>query len=168
MEEKILLNATLCFPVKNGKVLLGFKTQKIGKDCWNGYGGGIKEGESPMQAALRELKEESGIETSSEYLEKVAVVDFHNTKSDGSTFICRVHTFLVSDWSGEPRATKEMINPTWFDMKYLPDKLMPADKQWLPVVLSGKKIMATAKLGPFQKTLLGEVELRQVDSFPDD
>jgi len=168
-EEKTLLNATLCFLVKDNKVLLGFKTQKIGKDCWNGYGGGINDGETPKLAALRELKEEAGVITLPEFLEKAAIVDFHNTKSDGSTFVCRVHVYLVSQWTGNPRVTDEMINPTWFDIERLPlDKMMPADREWLPVVLSGKKIIATAKLGPFQKILLEEVKLQQVDSFPDD
>ena len=167
-EEKTLLNATLCFLVRGDKVLLGFKARKIGKDYWNGYGGGIEDGETPRQAALRELKEEAGIITSPELLEKMAIVDFHNIKSDGSNFTCRVHVYLTSQWTGEPQATKEMTNPTWFNIKCLPDKMMPADKQWLPVILSGEKIIATAKLGPFQKTLLGEVELHQVDSFPDD
>lgn len=167
-EEKTLLNATLCFLVKSGKVLLGFKTEKIGKDCWNGYGGGINDGETPKQAALRELEEESGVIVLPEFLEKTAIIDFHNTKSDGSVFICRVHVYLASKWTGEPQATNEMTNPMWFDVSQLPDKMMPADKEWLPIVLSGKKIMATAKLGPFQKTLLGKVELQRVDSFPDD
>jgi len=167
-EEKVLLNATLCFLVKNGKVLFGFKTQKIGKDCWNGYGGGINDGEVPKLAALRELKEEADIVALPESLEKMAIVDFHNTKSDGGNFVCRVHVYLVSQWTGEPRETDEMINPTWFNIDHLPDKMMPADKQWLPVVLGGEKITATVKLGPFQKTLLGDVELHQVDSLPDD
>ena len=114
------------------------------------------------------MKEEADIVTSPEFLEKSAVVDFHNTKSGGSNFVCRVHVYLVSQWTGRPRKTKEMINPTWFDIGRLPlDKMMPADREWLPVVLSGKKIIATARLGPFQKILLGEVELQQVDSFPD-
>ena len=168
-EEKTLLNATLCFLIRDNKVLLGFKTEKIGKDCWNGYGGGIEEGETPKLAALRELKEETDMVALPDSLEKVAIVDFHNTKSDGSTFVCRVHVYLVSQWTGDPRVSEEMINSTWFDIGRLPlDKMMPADREWLPVVLSGKKIIATAKLGPFQKTLLEEVKLQQVDSFPDD
>jgi len=32
-KEKVLLNATLCFPVKEDKILLGLKMKKIG----NGY-----------------------------------------------------------------------------------------------------------------------------------
>ena len=167
-EEKTLLNATLCLLVKDNKVLLGFKTKKIGKNCWNGYGGGIEEGETPRQAALRELKEEAGVIVLPEYLEKVAVIDFHNNKSDGSFFICQMHVYLVSQWMGEPQESDEMITPTWFDARQLPaDKMLLADKEWLPVVLSGKKIRATAKYGPFQKTLLGEVEIQQVASFSD-
>lgn len=166
-EEKVLTNATLCFLVKKGKVLLAMKTDKIGKDCWNGYGGGIDIGEIPHQSAIRELKEESGVSSSEEDTEKMAIIDFHNTKSDGRQFVCRVHVYLVRKWSGEPRETKEMLAPTWFEIGNLPlEKMMPADKAWLPYVLSGKKIIAQAHLGPFQKTVLSEVVVNQVDEFP--
>lgn len=167
-EEKILLSATLCLLVKDNKVLFGFKTKKIGKDCWNGYGGGIEEGETPKQAALRELKEEAGVISSPEHLEKVAVIDFYNNRSDGSFFVCQMHVYLVSQWTGEPRESDEMATPTWFDVRQLPtDKMLLADKEWLPVVLSGKKIRAAAEYGPFQKTLLGKVVIQQVPSFSD-
>jgi len=164
--EKTLLNATLCYLVKGNKVLLSLKTKNIGTGCWNGYGGGIEKGEMPEQASLRELKEETGITALPESLKKVAVVDFCNTKSDGSIFNCRVHVYLVSQWTGEPQMSDEMINPTWFDKDSLPlGEMLLADREWLPLILNGKKIMASAKYGPFQKTLLGKVEIRQVDSL---
>ena len=101
-EEKVLYNATACFLIKENKILLGLKTQKIGENCWNGYGGGIKKGEIPIEAALRELKEETeGIVAFPEYLKKIAIVDFHNIKSDGETFVCKVHFYLVRQWEGE-------------------------------------------------------------------
>ena len=162
--EKTLLNATLCFLIKGNEVLLSLKTKNIGKGCWNGYGGGIEPGETPETATLRELEEEVGVIALPDHLEKVAVVDFCNTKSDDSVFNCRVHVYLISQWTGEPRPSDEMINPTWFDKEHLPlDKMMLADREWLPLVLSGKKIKATARYGPFQKTLLGKVEIQQVD-----
>lgn len=166
-EEKTLLNATLCYLVKRDEVLLSLKTQKIGKDCLNGYGGGIeKQDKTPEEAASRELREEAKIIASPDSLEKVAVIDFHNTKSDGSVFTCRVHVYLVSQWTGEPQAGEEMASPTWFKKDRLPlDRMLPADGEWLPLVLSGKKIVASAKYGPFQKKLLGKVEISQVDSF---
>jgi len=161
-EEKVLIDAALCFLVREGKVLLAMKADKIGKDCWNGYGGGIDDGERPIQSAIRELKEESGVIVSAENMEKVAIVDFHNTKSDGKTFICRVHVYLARKWSGEPRETEEMLRPTWFEIKNLPfDCMMPADKVWLPYALGGRKITAKAHYGPFQKTLLKEVVISE-------
>ena len=167
-EEKVLLNATLCFPVKGDEILLGIKTKKIGQGCWNGYGGGIDNEETPEQSVLRELEEESKIKASESALEKVAIIDFQNTKTDGTVFICRVHVYLLHQWSGDFQATDEMASPTWFKKQELPlDKMMPADKEWLPIVLAGKKVIGKAKYGPFQETLLEKMELQYVDSFPD-
>lgn len=173
-KEKVLHNATACFLIKKNKILLGLKTQKIGKGCWNGYGGGIEDGESVIEAAIRELKEETGRNKAEgvialpEHLEKIAIVDFHNTKSDGETFVCRVHFYIVKKWDGEARETEEMIKPTWFEIDNLPfNRMMPADKIWFPVALSGRKIVAKACYGPFQKELIGDVEINYVDSFDD-
>jgi len=165
-EEKTLLTASLGFLVKDGQVLLAMKTQKIGKGCWNGYGGGIEAGETPEQSLVRELSEEAGLVTLPEFMAKVAVIDFYNTKSDGSQFVCRVHIYLVSQWQGEPQETETMVTPTWFSKDQLPlDDMMPADKKWLPVVLSGQKILAEARYAPFQQSLLEDVKIQYVDSF---
>ena len=165
-KEKTLLNATLCYLVKGNEVLLSLKTKNIGKDCWNGYGGGIEPGETPERAAARELEEEAKVVASPDCLEKVAIIDFHNTKSDGSVFSCKVHVYLVSQWTGAPKESDEMINPTWFNKDRLPlYQMLLADREWLPLVLRGKKIKAVARYGPFQKTLLGKVVIQQVDSL---
>ncbi|MDI6717684.1 MAG: NUDIX domain-containing protein [Patescibacteria group bacterium] len=128
-KEKVLLNATLCFLIKNNQILLALKKKKIERECWNGYGGGINDGEIIEEAAIRELKEESGgIIAVLDDLKKVAVIDFHNTKSDGEKFICRVHIYLVRNWIGEPKETEEMTKPTWFNINNLPfENMMPAD-----------------------------------------
>ena len=120
MEEKVLLNATICVPKRGNEILLAIKTDKIGKGLFNGYGGGIEEGERIIEAAVREFGEESGASVVPEDLDKVAVVDFHNTKSDGSTFICRCHIYLVHKWIGEFTEKEKMINPTWFGIDNLP------------------------------------------------
>jgi len=163
--EKTLLNAVLVLPVNKEakKVLLALKSRKIGAGCWNGYGGGIKKDESPKRAAVRELKEESGLIVAFRNLSKAAIVSFRNTKKDGSTFICKVHVYFAYQWSGKIKETSEMKSPTWFDISALPlNKMMPSDRKWLPVVLDGKKIIATASYGPFQKNLIGKVAIREV------
>ena len=165
-EEKVLIDAVLGYLVKDDKVLMARKAKKIGEGCWSGYGGGIDGGETEMQALLRELKEESGLTATEEFLEKVAIIDFHNTKSDGQKFICKVHIYLISNWSGVPVETDEMLSPTWFDINSLPfEEMMPSDKDWLPQLLSGKKMIASAYLGPFQKTSLAETKIEYVESF---
>lgn len=165
-EEKVLIDAVLGFLIKDNKVLLARKAKKIGAGCWSGYGGGIDEDETEIGSMIRELKEESGLTAKEEALEKVAIIDFHNTKSDGKKFICKVHIYLIDKWEGEPKETEEMLSPTWFDIDKLPlGEMMPSDKDWLPQLLCGKKMMASAYLGPFQKTSLAKTEIVYVEKF---
>ncbi len=159
MEEKTLLEGTLIFPVRPGKVLLGMKMLKIGKDRWNGYGGGVEAGDVSIEdRAVLELEQEAGIVASPKDLVKVAVAYFHNTKTDGTSFIAKVHVYLLYEWDGEPFPTKEMSDPTLFSVDTLPlEKMMLADREWVPRALSGEKMLVFAKYGPFQKELIGPV-----------
>ncbi len=172
-EEKVLYNAVVCYLARNDEFLMAFKTEKIGAGCWNGYGGGIETGETPVMATVREFWEEThpdednGVVIYPENLEKIAEIDFHNMKSNGEIFVCKVHFYLTNNWSGEPKDTKTMINPTWFSKDNLPKRLMPADLDFLPKILTGKKIKATYYYGPFQKELIKDSEVEYVDSFED-
>ena len=166
MEEKTLLKAVLVFPVRRKQVLLARKVQKIGAGCLNGYGGGIEKGESALDAAIRELKIESRLETVAGDYEKVAEVHFHNQKSDGSFFTCDCDVFLVRKWRGTPQSTREMYDPQWFSIARLPVKeMMPADKDWVPLIFAGWKIVVHAWYGPFQKVLLQQTKVKYVTSF---
>ena len=57
LEEKVLLHATLCFPVSDVRVLLGvkMKMKKIGAGCRNGWGGGIDFGETAIESIVRKI-----------------------------------------------------------------------------------------------------------------
>jgi len=165
-KEKILLNATLVFLIRGQYLLLAKKLKKIGQGCWNGYGGGIEGNETPEQCILRELPEEAKVTTTLEALQKVAIIDFHNTTAEGENFVCKVHVFFVHHWEGMPEATEEMGYPQWFHRNGLPvEEMMLADRIWLPIVLEGKKIKARAAYGQHQKTLLGEVIWKEVQDF---
>ncbi|HCC05236.1 TPA: hypothetical protein DEP58_02930 [Patescibacteria group bacterium] len=166
-EEKKLSLAAVCLLYKEGKILLAWKTDKIGKDTWNGYGGGVEQGETIEECALRELEEETdGVIALQRNLEKIAIVHFHNTMTTGETFVCVVHFFLVDKWLGEVHETKEMIHPRWFPIDALPfHEMMPSDKDWLPIALGGSKIIVHAHLGPFQKELLRPTEIEYVTEF---
>ncbi|MDD4803707.1 MAG: NUDIX domain-containing protein [Candidatus Pacebacteria bacterium] len=149
-------------------VLLAKKTKKIGKGLWNGYGGGIEDGESPEDTAVRETSEETnyGITIQKENLVQVADTNFHNTKEDGSTFVLNAKVYVVNKFSGTPKSSDEMIDPTWFNKNNLPlDQMMPADKIWVPIVLSGKKIKFYVSFGPHQAYMTSEPRIEYVDSF---
>ena len=164
-EEKVLCEAVLSFLVRPKKVLLAKKMAKIGAGLWNGHGGGIENGQSPEEAAVAELKQEAGVMVLERNLEKVAELYMHNTTEDGTKFTCHVIVFFVRIWNGAPISTEEMSDPTWFDFDEIPiNQMLPADKHWLPLVLSGKKIKVDASYGPHQKKLLSFA--RQV--LPDD
>ena len=165
-KEKSLITATLCFLIKDDKVLLSLKTRKIGQGCWNGYGGKIEAGETPEGAILRELSEEAEIKASRDFLTKVAIIDFQNVKVGQLEPVCRVHIYLLDRWQGEPQSSEEMLAPTWFKKGELPfEKMLPADIIWLPLILAGKKIIGYAKYDSSQKILLGKFKLRYVNSF---
>ena len=153
--EKVLLRACLVFPTTATHVALALKKQKIGAGCLNGVGGGIEEGESALQCAVREAQEEWGISFDPETLTKKGVVDFHNRKSDGETFVCRVHIFLSPPWEGAVVESEEMGVPQWFQKDNIPlERMMLADRDWFPVcVTTDDYFYAEAWYGPKQHTL---------------
>ena len=169
-EEKVLNDAVLCYLIRGEEVLLAWKTRNIGKDKWNGYGGGIEERETSRAAAIREIKQEGGIIVLLQDLKRVGEVSFHNTKVDGEEFICKVKFFLVYKWEGIPKDSDdgEMVNPAWFNQKRLPEQMIPGDKFFLPYIFSGKKIKGYIWYGSFQKELLREPKIEEVDSLPED
>ena len=168
--EKVLLEATLCFPISEYKVLLAQKTRGIGRGKLNGFGGGLEKDESLLDCCSRETLEESGLLIDKKDFVKVGIVYFHNTKSNGQVFVCKVYVFITTKWTGLPKDGDGMVDPKWYPIYGLPfGQMLPADRFWLSqIILSGKKIIAEVHYGPFQKELLRSVEIREVLSFSDD
>lgn len=133
-----MYSTTLCFLVKEQEILLGMKKTGFGQGKYNGFGGKIKNNETVLEGAVRELEEESGIQVEKEQLEHVGFIDFifpanHELRHD-------VHIFLAHTWQGEPVETEEM-KPQWFSISEIPyHKMWQDDIYWLPKVLAGNKI----------------------------
>jgi ADP-ribose pyrophosphatase YjhB (NUDIX family) len=127
---------TNCFCLKNNKILLGMKKRGHGVGKWNGYGGKIEDSETIKKGAIREIKEESGLSVQEDALEQVACLNFYFD----NILVFECHVFFVHAWSGIPSETEEM-RPQWYDTNSLPlSQMWVNDQQWLPLVLSGKKI----------------------------
>lgn len=133
-----MLLVTICFFMKDGKVLLAMKKRGFGQGKWNGYGGKVYEGESIEKCATREIEEESGLRVMESDLKKAAVIDFsfeNNEKWDQ-----QAHVYTMHRWNGDLVETEEM-KPQWFGVDALPlNEMWIADREWLPMVLSGKII----------------------------
>ncbi len=126
---------TLLYIIKNGKILLIEKKRGLGKGLYNGVGGKVEKGETPIQAAIRECKEEIGVEPKN--VKWRGVIEFIN---DGSVY-SYVHVFIADDYHGEIRETDE-AKPEWFPLDRIPyDRMWEDDKTWLPVILKEKKMI---------------------------
>ncbi|HSX43595.1 MAG TPA: 8-oxo-dGTP diphosphatase [Candidatus Saccharimonadales bacterium] len=129
---------TIVFLRWNDEILLAMKKRGHGAGHWNGAGGKIEPGETIEQAMVRECQEEIGI-TPSVY-EKVAVHSFYEPHGAEQSKLV-AHAFICTEWRGEPIETEEMA-PRWFAIKDIPyDTMWPDDRDWLPLVLAGKKLV---------------------------
>ncbi len=100
--------------IRGGKLLMG-KRRDNGK--WNAPGGHVEPGESPLEAAHRELHEETGLKVSP------AAMRFHKvTPVKGGAV--HVHTFRAFVGNAEPTSKhdpdNEMSEYKWVDPKNLP------------------------------------------------
>jgi 8-oxo-dGTP diphosphatase len=127
-----LERATLCFIRKGDQLLLIHKKRGLGAGKVNAPGGKIESGETELQAAIRETREEIGVTPL--HLDKRAELQFQFT--DGYSLHCAV--FIATDLLGEPVETEEAA-PFWVCISEVPyDAMWADDRHWLPLVLAGK------------------------------
>lgn len=131
---------TLCFPVRDGRVLLAEKQKKIGAGFLNGFGGKADPDDFDIYATnARELEEEAGIRVKT--ARKVGEIAFHNPSTDATLNKIIVHIFIATEWDGEPADTDEMKNINWHNINELDyDRFLSADRLFLPQVFAGNCI----------------------------
>ena len=147
-------HATLCYLINGNEILLGLKKRGFGQGKWNGFGGKVKEGETPEQATIREIKEEMDVGLLPSNLQKVAEIDFFFSKVP--EWNQKVHVFFSKSWDGSPKESEEML-PKWFAIKDMPIyKMWNDDPHWLPHTISGKKIKAEFTFGEDNESITGK------------
>jgi 8-oxo-dGTP diphosphatase len=146
--------ATLCHPVVDGELLFIRKQRGLGAGKLVGAGGKLEDGETPRDAARREVREELRVEPLG--LEKRGEFDFHFRDSeadrrgaperasgeaaspgpDGDSMF--VHVFAADGVDGEPEATAEAV-PEWHPVEAVPyDEMWVDDRVWLPHLVAGE------------------------------
>lgn len=128
---------TICVVRKGDKLLLKLATRGISIGRWNFPGGKVEGRETPEECAIREVLEETGLRANSiTYHGKLDFFFENNPQKNWS-----VHIFSTDDFEGTQLGSTEEGTLKWFSASELPeDKMWPADKFWIPMVLAGKKI----------------------------
>ena len=125
---------------RDGLVLLAERAVPPGAGCFSLPGGLVEPGEGLQQAALRELREETGVEAEVVgFNDHVEVVE---RDPDGRVTAHFVVASFVGRWvSGEPETSPEALSIVWV----LPDGLegLATTAQLGPILLRAAKIAAT-------------------------
>jgi len=125
--------ATLVFVVREGWILLIRKKRGLGAGKINGPGGRLERGESPLDCAVREVKEE--LRTTPTGLEMCGENRFQFV--DG--YSIHVYVFRATGCDAEPQETEEAA-PIWAPTQRIPyEEMWEDDELWLPLVLRGRR-----------------------------
>jgi len=120
---------------KNGEILLGLRKSPYGEGTWSFPGGHLEFGETMAQAAIRETKEETGLEVSE--LELVSLADEMGSLDKGKHYVNV--GFLANSVSGEPTITEpeKWEKWEWCNLNNLPKPIFEATGLMIKRYLAG-------------------------------
>jgi 8-oxo-dGTP diphosphatase len=130
--------ATLCYvqDKKTDSTLMLHRVKRendyhLGK--WNGLGGKFESGESPEECAVREVKEESGLNVKSIKMKGFITFPIFDGKEDWHVFL-----FVIDNYDGEQIDSKEG-NLEWIPNEKLTGiNLWEGDKFFIPWLFEDK------------------------------
>lgn len=151
--------ATLLFIFQEDQILMIHKKQGLGAGKINGPGGRIEPGETPREAAIREVQEEVCVTPTG--VAPMGELRFQFT----SGYSIHGYVFTASGLEGTPQETPEAI-PLWVKQSAIPyEKMWADDRLWMPWLLAGKPF--EGKFLFAEDTMLGHrlVPLSLQDAF---
>lgn len=150
----------LCFLFRDTEqsgpeVLMGLKKTGFGLGRVVTLGGHIEPGETPEQAAVREVEEESGLLLRETDLQRAGTIEWIFPAQPGldmSTIL-----FRARRWEGEPVETDE-IRPAWYAPGEMPYASMwPDSAHWMPRLLAGEYFDAVVTIADDNVSVAGVV-----------
>ncbi|WP_420370336.1 8-oxo-dGTP diphosphatase [Curtobacterium sp. L1-20] len=135
------------------RVLLGEKRRGLGAGRLVGPGGKREPGESAVDAAVREVREEVGLRIAAADLEARGTLDYRfpyrpSWSQVSDVFVCR-------RWQGTPTGSDE-LEPRWVPVDAVPwDAMWDDARYWLPGVLAGGSVRARFTFAEDNATVAG-------------
>ena len=130
------VRATLCFIVKDGRVLLIRKKRGLGAGKINGPGGKVDPGETALQSAIRETEEELCV--TARQVRQLGEIFFEFR--DG--LLLHGAIFRADEFDGVATETDEAV-PLWTPVNEIPyNEMWADDRDWLPHLLANEKFRA--------------------------
>ena len=133
IDYKNPLPVALAVPVKEGKFLLIKRGVPPLKGTWGSPSGFVEIGETPEEACLRELKEETGI--SGEIVKLIGVDRIEDGEVYGDMLVLR---YLVRVSGGELSPGEEVEDARFFDVSELPEHYVALFRDVIREVQSGE------------------------------
>lgn len=125
--DKPIRKAVRCYLIKDNEVVVTkYKKGNKKEGYYDIPGGKIEEGESPKQTAIREMKEETGIEIQNLKYKGIMTIEYPDRM-----FI--LDTFISKEYEGEPQEFEENTSE-WIDI----DELLKKEKILSNIILLDK------------------------------
>ncbi len=141
--------------IKDNKIItVRYTTNDFKQDYYDIPGGGIEEGETSEQAAIREFKEESGIDIHNPQYAGNLIVEYPNRIFD-------IDIFIASEYTGTPKKTLKHI-AEWIEI----DELLQKEKIFTEIYLLDKHhINDLSKKNNFKFHFIADKKHRLIDEI---
>jgi len=125
----------LTFVFHEGALLMILKKRGQGAGLVNVPGGKLAEGETPLEAAVRETREETGLTPLN--LREAGRLEFSFPENDNWDNHCSV--FTARNFTGTLLPETEECTAYWESVSGIPlERMWSSDRLWLPLLLEGK------------------------------
>lgn len=139
--------AVIAVVIKNGKALLVRRANPPDAGLWGYPGGKIEYGETVSAAAVRELREETGVEAQAQDI--ITTLDILVRNEDGAISQHYILVAVLCRWlCGDPIAADDALEANWFALDELRPETLPMSADVDAIAKRAQAMNAANKKNP--------------------